>query len=54
MARRAAFWICEGLGWSLCELAFKTDCRGQFALSYRAGCWCYLKADEIGAPRQPN
>jgi hypothetical protein len=37
--------ILEMLGWILCELAFKTDCRGPFAYSYRAGCWSYGKAD---------
>jgi hypothetical protein len=33
------------LGYWLCELAFKTDCRGPFALAYRAGFWCYARAD---------
>jgi hypothetical protein len=44
MIGRAKYWICEILGYALCELAFKTDCRGPFAYAYRAGCWCYGKA----------
>jgi hypothetical protein len=44
-----ASWMCEGLGYGLCELAFKTGCRGPFAWCYRAGCWFYGKADAIGA-----
>jgi hypothetical protein len=47
MARRAAYWMCEGLGWLLCELAFKTGCRGPFAYAYRAGCWFYGKSDNF-------
>jgi hypothetical protein len=39
----------ETLGWALCELAFKTDCRGLFAWAYRAGCWCYSQADDVNA-----
>jgi len=33
------------LGYILCELAFRTDCWGPFKHAYRAGCWCYGKAD---------
>jgi hypothetical protein len=47
MKRRVGYWVCEGLGYALCELAFKTDCRGPFAWAYRAGCWFYGKADEM-------
>lgn len=50
MLARAACWTCEGIGYALCEMAFKTDCRGPFAWAYRAGCWFYGKATEI-APR---
>jgi len=52
MARRVAYWVCEALGYVLCELAFKTDSRGPFASAYRAGCWLYGKADEMGV--QPH
>jgi hypothetical protein len=45
--KQLTFQIWEALGWSLCELAFKTDCRGPFALAYRAGCWCYGKAEDF-------
>jgi hypothetical protein len=45
---RITFRICEGLGYALCELAFRTGCRGPFALAYRAGCWFYGKVDEPG------
>jgi hypothetical protein len=48
MRDRWTFWICDGLGWLFCELAFKTGCRGPFAYAYRAGCWFYGKADEPG------
>jgi len=27
MLARAKYWTCELLGYALCELAFKTDCR---------------------------
>jgi hypothetical protein len=47
MIDRATYWIFEALGYALCELAFKTDCRGPFAWCYRAGCWCYGKAEEF-------
>jgi hypothetical protein len=50
MARRAVYSICESIGYVLCELAFRTDCRGPFALAYRAGCWFYLKSAEIAPP----
>lgn len=45
---RITFHFCERLGYFFCELAFRTDCRGPFALAYRAGCWFYYKADEPG------
>jgi len=45
MMARARFHACEWLGYVLCELAFKTDCRGPFAYAYRAGCWFYGKAE---------
>jgi hypothetical protein len=48
MLDRAMFRTCETLGHSLCELAFRTDCRGPFAWAYRAGCWCYGKATDAG------
>lgn len=32
------------LGYLFCELAFRTDCWGPFALSYRVGCWFYTVA----------
>lgn len=47
MLGRAAYWICEGIGWLLCELAFKTDCRGPFVYAYRMGCWFYGGADDL-------
>jgi hypothetical protein len=45
---RMTFHLCGALAWLLCELAFKTDCRGPFAWAYRAGCWLYGKADDAG------
>ena len=48
MIDRAIYLLSEGLGYLLCELAFKTDCRGPFAWAYRAGCWFYGKATESG------
>jgi hypothetical protein len=36
------------LRYLLCELAFKTDCRGPFAYAYRAGCWFYGKGTDAG------
>lgn len=47
MFARIEFHMLEMLGWLLCELAFKTDCRGPFALVYRAGCQCYGKAEDF-------
>jgi hypothetical protein len=38
----------DTLGYLLCELAFKTDCRGPFAWCYRLGCWFYSKAPDTG------
>jgi hypothetical protein len=48
--RRAKYLLFESLGYALCELAFKTDCWGPFAYAYRAGCWCYGKAEDFVAP----
>ncbi|MDP2411386.1 MAG: hypothetical protein Q8M26_14010 [Pseudolabrys sp.] len=48
MIDRARFWICDILGYALCELAFKTGCCGPFAWSYRAGCWFYGQATDAG------
>jgi hypothetical protein len=45
MIARARFYLCDLLGYALCELAFKTDCRGPFAYAYRAGCWFYGKSE---------
>ncbi|MGC1779911.1 MAG: hypothetical protein WBB34_18410 [Xanthobacteraceae bacterium] len=45
---RLIYRLGDALGYSLCELAFKTSCRGPFAWSYRAGCWCYGKATDAG------
>ena len=45
--RRLKSEIWDSLGWVLCELAFKTGCRGPFAFAYRAGCWCYGRADDF-------
>jgi hypothetical protein len=42
------FRVGDTLGYGLCELAFKTDCRGPFAPAYRAGCWFYGKAGDAG------
>ena len=47
MTWRVISYIFENLGYALCELAFKTGCRGPFAWAYRAGCWCYFKADDL-------
>ena len=46
MFDRAIYLVGETLGFLLCELAFRTDCRGPFAWAYRAGCRCYGKAEE--------
>jgi hypothetical protein len=45
---RIQYEVLERLGYALCELAFKTHCFGPFALTYRAGCWCYGKGDDAG------
>lgn len=45
MSGRVRYVIFEMLGYLLCELAFRTDCRGPFAYAYRAGCWCCRKAE---------
>jgi hypothetical protein len=47
MFGRITYCVMESAGWCLCELAFKTDCRGPFALAYRAGCWCYGRAEDF-------
>lgn len=49
--RRIRYEVWDGLGYLLCELAFKTGCRGPFAHAYRAGCWCYGRADDFSDPR---
>ena len=41
----------DALGWLLCELAFKIDCRGPFAWSYLAGCQLYRNATAAGIRR---
>ncbi len=38
----------DTIGYLLCELAFKADCRGPFAWCYRMGCWFYSKAPDSG------
>jgi hypothetical protein len=38
----------ETLGYLLCELAFKTDCRGPFAWAYRLGFWFHGQATDAG------
>ncbi len=48
MLDRILYRLCDTLGYLLCELAFKTDCRGPFASSYRMGCWFYGKATDAG------
>ncbi len=48
MLDRMTYRVFESAGFLLCELAFKTGCRGPFAWAYRAGCWCYGKADDAG------
>jgi hypothetical protein len=47
---RLAYRLADALGYLLCELAFKADCRGPFAWCYRAGCWFYSKADNTFSP----
>jgi hypothetical protein len=48
MLDRITYRFSDTMGYLLCELAFKTDCRGPFALAYRAGCWFYGKATDLG------
>jgi len=48
MFNRLTYRFCETLGYLLCELAFKTDCRGPFAYVYRLGCWFYGQATDAG------
>jgi hypothetical protein len=48
MIDRAHYWICEMLGYALCELAFKTHCWGPFTYAYRAGCWFYGNSTDAG------
>jgi hypothetical protein len=48
MLDRLTFHIGERLGWLLCELAFRCECRGPFAGAYRAGCRIYRIADDAG------
>jgi hypothetical protein len=45
---RLTYCMGDTLGYLLCELAFKTDCRGPFAWCYRLGCWFYSKAPDTG------
>jgi hypothetical protein len=54
--RRLRFEFWDGLGYFLCELAFKTGCWGPFAYAYRAGCWAYGRAIDIAdlKPTQPT
>jgi hypothetical protein len=40
----------QALGWLFCEIAFKADCRGLFAYSYRLGCWFYDQTGETVVP----
>jgi hypothetical protein len=48
MFDRIIFLLLDALGYLLCELAFKTDCRGPFAHAYRAGCWFYGHGTDAG------
>jgi hypothetical protein len=48
MFDRLTFRLFDSLGYGLCELAFRTECRGPFAWAYRAGCWFYGKGDDAG------
>jgi hypothetical protein len=50
--RRLQFEFWNWLGWLLCELAFKTGCRGPFAYAYCAGSWCYGRADDFDADKR--
>jgi hypothetical protein len=45
---RFRYQIGDALGYFLCELAFKTDCRGPFQYAYRLGCWFYGQATDAG------
>jgi hypothetical protein len=51
---RYEFW--DGLGYLLCELAFKTGCWGPFAYAYRAGNWAYGRAIDLAdlEPQAPT
>jgi hypothetical protein len=48
MIDRVSFCLFDALGYSLCELAFKADCRGPFVWAYRAGCWFYGHGTDSG------
>ena len=48
MFDRFLYVSCDGLGYLLCALAFKADCRGPFAWLYRLGCWFYGQATDAG------
>jgi hypothetical protein len=48
MFDRIIYRFSDTLGYLLCELAFKTHCRGPFASAYRAGCWFYGQSTEPG------
>jgi hypothetical protein len=54
MMRRLKFEFWDLLGWLLCELAFKIDCRGPFSYAYRVGCWCYGRADDFDIRRSSS
>ena len=45
---RVTYRLGDTLGYLLCELAFKAECRGPFAMLYRMGCWCYGVATDAG------
>ncbi len=45
---RLTHQIGDVLGYFLCELAFKADCRGPFQYAYRLGCWFYSQATDAG------
>jgi hypothetical protein len=51
MFDRATYWVFELLGFLFCEVAFRMNCRGPFAWSYRAGYWCYGKVEAIADTR---
>jgi len=48
MFDRFIFRLLDAFAWLLCEVAFKTDCRGPFSWSYRAGCKLYGTATIAG------